>query len=230
MADFFAARLQPGRQEALRHVQPLEQEAGRGRRPRRDADGRDADRRARATAAGRSSVRTGRSLRSSSNDPAGDALSRTRRWLPSSCRPIRRRRTSRRATSARRRSGPSSTSSTTRRSRTAASPSTLKVADLSTAALLEHDDAATGSQSLLWVLRFTNGYQDAAASARWNPVQGFTFGFNDFTTGATPCAPPGRRRRARSASSTRATRRSRVTSTRRRGRSASACRASSCGR
>jgi len=45
----------------------------------------------------------------------------------------------------------------------------------------------TGSLSLLWVFRFTNGYQDAAASARWNAGQGFTFGYNDYTTGSTPC-------------------------------------------
>jgi hypothetical protein len=64
---------------------------------------------------------------------------------------------------------------------------TLRAADLSTASLLD-TLARTQSQSLLWVFRFTNGYQDAAASARWNPVHGFTFGFNDYTTGSTPCA------------------------------------------
>ena len=62
---------------------------------------------------------------------------------------------------------------------------TLKVADLSTTALVQAL-ADTGSQSLLWVWRFTNGHQDAALSARWNP-SGFTYGFNDFTTGAVPC-------------------------------------------
>jgi hypothetical protein len=67
---------------------------------------------------------------------------------------------------------------------------TLKVADLSTAALTA-TNMRTGSLSLLWIWRFTNGYQDAAASARWDPLQGFTFGFNDFTTGLTPCAPAG---------------------------------------
>jgi hypothetical protein len=67
---------------------------------------------------------------------------------------------------------------------------TLKVADLSTAAL-SATSGRTGSLSLLWIWRFTNGHQDAAASARWNPLQGFTFGFNDFTTGLTPCAPAG---------------------------------------
>jgi hypothetical protein len=63
---------------------------------------------------------------------------------------------------------------------------TMKVADLSAAAL-QATLARTGSQSLLWVFRFTNGYQDVAAAARWNPVHGFTFGYNDYTTGGTPC-------------------------------------------
>ncbi|HVF61302.1 MAG TPA: post-COAP-1 domain-containing protein [Thermoanaerobaculia bacterium] len=63
---------------------------------------------------------------------------------------------------------------------------TLKVADLSNASLL-NTLTATASQSLLWIFRFTNGYQDAAASARWNPIQGFTFGYNDYTVAATPC-------------------------------------------
>ena len=67
---------------------------------------------------------------------------------------------------------------------------TLKVANLSQAELLS-TAARTGSQSLLWIWRFTNGYQDAAAAARWNPVQGFSFGFNDFTTGDSPCLGPG---------------------------------------
>lgn len=65
---------------------------------------------------------------------------------------------------------------------------TMQVADLSTDALLD-TMVRTQSQSLLWVFRFTNGHQDAAASARWNPAQGFTFGYNDYTTGGTPCIP-----------------------------------------
>jgi hypothetical protein len=64
---------------------------------------------------------------------------------------------------------------------------TLKVADLSTAALTQAL-ADTGGQSLLWVWRFANGYQDSAAGARWNPVTGFSFGWNDYTVGAAPCA------------------------------------------
>jgi hypothetical protein len=66
---------------------------------------------------------------------------------------------------------------------------TARVANLSNTALNE-TLSRTGSQSLLWVFRFTNGLQDAAAAARWNPVQGFTFGYNDYATGGTPCEAP----------------------------------------
>jgi hypothetical protein len=67
---------------------------------------------------------------------------------------------------------------------------TLKVASLSTAALTQAL-TDTGGLSLLWVWRFANGYQDSAASVRWNPVQGFTFGWNDYAVGATPCLAAG---------------------------------------
>jgi uncharacterized repeat protein (TIGR01451 family) len=67
---------------------------------------------------------------------------------------------------------------------------TMKLASLSQSSL-QQALVDTGSQSLLWVFRFTNGYQDAAASARWNPAQGFTFGYNDYTTGSTPCESSG---------------------------------------
>ena len=63
---------------------------------------------------------------------------------------------------------------------------TLKVASLSSTALTQAL-LDTGGQSLLWVCRFANGYQDSAASARWNPVSGFTFGWNDYTLGGSPC-------------------------------------------
>jgi hypothetical protein len=65
---------------------------------------------------------------------------------------------------------------------------TLRVSDLSAASLLA-TSTRTGSQSLLWLLRFTNGYQDVAAGARWNAAQGFSFGYNDYTTGSPLCEP-----------------------------------------
>jgi uncharacterized repeat protein (TIGR01451 family) len=67
---------------------------------------------------------------------------------------------------------------------------TMKLSNLSQNSL-QQALVDTGSQSLLWVFRFTNGFQDAAASARWNPAQGFTFGYNDYTTGSTPCESSG---------------------------------------
>jgi hypothetical protein len=63
---------------------------------------------------------------------------------------------------------------------------TMHVADLSSAALTRAL-ADTGAQSLLWLWRFGNGYQPAAASARWSPLGGFTFGFNGYTLGGSPC-------------------------------------------
>ncbi len=64
---------------------------------------------------------------------------------------------------------------------------TMKLASLSSTAL-QTALTDTASQSLLWVFRFVNGYQAVAASARWNPVEGFSFGYNDYRTGANPCA------------------------------------------
>jgi hypothetical protein len=64
---------------------------------------------------------------------------------------------------------------------------TLKVADLSPAALTQAL-VDTGGRSLVWIFRFANGFRDAGAVASWSPVAGFKFGYNDYTTGATPCA------------------------------------------
>ena len=67
---------------------------------------------------------------------------------------------------------------------------TLQLADLSDAAL---SDALskTKSGSLLWIFRFVNGYQASAASARWSPGGGFSFGYNDYTTGSAQCGSDG---------------------------------------
>jgi hypothetical protein len=66
---------------------------------------------------------------------------------------------------------------------------TLTLRDLSAGALTQAL-ADTGGQSLLWIWRFTNGYTDSAVSASWSPAGGFTFGFDDYATGATPCTSP----------------------------------------
>jgi len=63
---------------------------------------------------------------------------------------------------------------------------TLKLDDLSDKALGDAIDA-TGSRSLMWMFRFVNGYQAAAALARWSPSDGFSFGYNDYTTGSVNC-------------------------------------------
>lgn len=67
---------------------------------------------------------------------------------------------------------------------------TMRVSDLSATSLMA-TSTRTQSLSLLWLLRFTNGYQDVAAGARWNPVQGFSFGYNDYTTGSPLCESTG---------------------------------------
>jgi hypothetical protein len=63
---------------------------------------------------------------------------------------------------------------------------TMHVADLSTTALTQVL-ADTGSLSVDYVWRFTNGWQDAGASASWNPATGWTFGFDQYTTGSSQC-------------------------------------------
>ncbi|MDP8910875.1 MAG: DUF11 domain-containing protein, partial [Actinomycetota bacterium] len=63
---------------------------------------------------------------------------------------------------------------------------TMRLADLSPAALTAAM-VGSGSQSLLWIFRFVDGHQAAAASARYSPVTGWTFGFNDYRTGSSPC-------------------------------------------
>jgi hypothetical protein len=63
---------------------------------------------------------------------------------------------------------------------------TMKLSDLSLLSMT-HTLEDTGAQSLLWVWRFTNGYQDAGAVASWNPAQGFAFGWNDYATGGGVC-------------------------------------------
>ena len=63
---------------------------------------------------------------------------------------------------------------------------TLKLADLSDAALEQAIEAqrATG---LRFVFRWINGFRSSAAVAKWDPLNGFTFGFNDFVTASASC-------------------------------------------
>jgi hypothetical protein len=64
---------------------------------------------------------------------------------------------------------------------------TLKVASLSNAALAQ----AAGQESLLWAWRFTNGWQDAAAVAKWSSGGGWSFGYDDYTTDPGTCGGTG---------------------------------------
>jgi len=64
---------------------------------------------------------------------------------------------------------------------------TMTLANLSPAALMSALTDAQG-QSLQWAWRFTNGFTDSAASASWSPTSGWQFGYDDYTTGGTPCS------------------------------------------
>ncbi|HEV2814048.1 MAG TPA: hypothetical protein VGW10_12420 [Solirubrobacteraceae bacterium] len=63
---------------------------------------------------------------------------------------------------------------------------TMKVADLSDGALEQAlvDQRATGLQ---FVFRWINGFRSSAAVARWNPAEGFVFGYNDFVVANFSC-------------------------------------------
>ena len=63
---------------------------------------------------------------------------------------------------------------------------TLTVKDLSAAAL-QKVLTDTAQASLLFTFRFVNGYQASSATAFWDPVNGFTFGYDDYTTASTLC-------------------------------------------
>ena len=151
------------------------------------ADRRAVERRRHGHRRGRAVVRT------SSTDPTGDALSSYSLTAPAVAPPDPPTKNEAAADFTRARSGPDAA--------TGGFTVTLKVADLSTAALTQAL-ADTGGQSLQWVWRFTNGYQDAAASAAGTrPPAG-----RSATTATPPAARRAtarRTRRARSASSTR---------------------------
>jgi hypothetical protein len=64
---------------------------------------------------------------------------------------------------------------------------TLKLANLSSAALSQ----AAGNGSLVWAWRFTNGWQDAAAVAKWSSAGGWSYGYDDYTTDPGTCGGTG---------------------------------------
>src|SRR5437764_12461645 len=40
----------------------------------------------------------------------------------------------------------------------------------------------SGSTDLVYLFRFVNGFQEAGATARWDPARGWRFGFDQFTS------------------------------------------------
>ncbi|MEK6806798.1 MAG: hypothetical protein AABY95_09145 [Pseudomonadota bacterium] len=65
----------------------------------------------------------------------------------------------------------------------------MQLADLSASAL---QAAMTDlpAQSLLWIFYYVDGYRYHAASARWNPAEGFTFGHNGYEGSFQECGAP----------------------------------------
>lgn len=116
-------------------------------------------------------------LRQSSSDPAGDALANYSNLFSSppltSSSPINEPAADLRSTSIGSRSGGGFTV-------------TMKLASLSPASL-QQALTDTHSASLLYVLRFTNGFQVSAVVARWSPTNGWSFKYNDYDSLNTEC-------------------------------------------
>src|SRR3954452_16990552 len=66
---------------------------------------------------------------------------------------------------------------------------TMKLSSLS-AANLTQALTDTNSRSLLYVLRFADGFQPSAVVARYSPSNGWSFKYNDFDTLNNECLPP----------------------------------------
>lgn len=65
----------------------------------------------------------------------------------------------------------------------------MQLADLSAAAL-QQAMLDLPAQSLLWIFYYVDGYRYHAASARWNPVEGFSFGHNGYEGALQECGTP----------------------------------------
>ncbi|MCU1623853.1 MAG: hypothetical protein JWL79_2698 [Frankiales bacterium] len=62
---------------------------------------------------------------------------------------------------------------------------TLKLSDLSDAALQQALSDNNPAIGLVWIFRWVNGYQPAAVSLHWSPGAGFSGGFDGYVTGRT---------------------------------------------
>lgn len=73
---------------------------------------------------------------------------------------------------------------------------TMRYKDLSNAALQSALTSTTVGTpgSLVYVFRFFNGYRPAAAVAKYDAFQGWTFGFNGYTTADIACLAPTRQK------------------------------------
>ncbi len=61
---------------------------------------------------------------------------------------------------------------------------TMRVASLA-ASDKQAAAASAGGTSVIYLLRFQNGYQPAGVSARWSPVTGWSYTFDNYTTAST---------------------------------------------
>jgi len=65
----------------------------------------------------------------------------------------------------------------------------MQLGDLSDAAL-QQAMLDLPAQSLLWIFYYVDGYRYHAASARWNPAEGFSFGHNGYEGSVQECGTP----------------------------------------
>lgn len=65
----------------------------------------------------------------------------------------------------------------------------MQLADLSAGAL-QQALLDLPAQSLLWIFYYVDGYRYHAASARWSPAEGFTFGHNGYEGSVQECGTP----------------------------------------
>jgi hypothetical protein len=61
---------------------------------------------------------------------------------------------------------------------------TMRLADL-TGSTKQDAAASANGTSLIYLFRWNNGYQPAGATARWSPVTGWTFAFDNYETAST---------------------------------------------
>ncbi len=132
--------------------------------------------------------RTGREVvRSTSPDPAGDAISNYSVATPLKALPVPPRAAEVPALDLVSRDGKPAVQISPRNG--GGMTVTLRYKDLSDAALTSALTSTTAGTpgSLVYIYRFFNGYRSAAAVAKYDGFRGFTFGFNGYSTASAPC-------------------------------------------